>query len=137
MNLHHMDPTGLLGMKLLQRPAPPAGPGGALLLCASPSNRYLRGVQTHINNAVRGVSQVRALDSSRAMGPGNGGATCTHWSGGSTLAVAPRPCAHLAAGLCARPHGRGGAPTPSPRCSQPPTPLDVPFRRALRATCRA
>jgi hypothetical protein len=31
---------------------------GALVLCVSPSKRYFRGIQTHINNAVTGVTQV-------------------------------------------------------------------------------
>lgn len=61
INLSHMDPTGLVAMQLW-RPdggaaAAAGGVPGALLLCASPSKRYFRGIQTHIDNAVHGVMQ--------------------------------------------------------------------------------
>jgi hypothetical protein len=63
LNLSHLDPTGLVGMQLWQAPGGDAGAGaprtGALLLCVSPSKRYFRGIQTHIDNAVHGVMQVR------------------------------------------------------------------------------
>jgi hypothetical protein len=34
------------------------GGDGALLLVVSPSKRYFRGIQTHVDNAVHGVMQV-------------------------------------------------------------------------------
>jgi hypothetical protein len=81
IDLHHMDPTGLLALRFvpgagLAAPAvpgtlpfaaqgapgaaavsnaapSPAAPRGAMLLCASPSKRYFRGVATHVDNQVR------------------------------------------------------------------------------------
>lgn len=61
LNLQHLDPTGLNAMELLAKPAAGSNQSsGALLLCASPSKRYFRGTQTHVENAIRGVTQVPA-----------------------------------------------------------------------------
>jgi len=74
VDLGHMDPTGLLGLQLWQRPAaggavpagappaaagaPPAAAGGeTLLLAVSPSRRYFKGIASHVNNCVTGVTQ--------------------------------------------------------------------------------
>jgi hypothetical protein len=57
-----MDPTGLVAMQLWGADGGGGGTGGtgALLLCVSPSKRYFRSIQSHIDNAVHGVMQVRA-----------------------------------------------------------------------------
>jgi hypothetical protein len=77
LDLSHLDPTGLLGWQVnlhhhqQQQQASEAGGSnssssssssslGSLLLLVSPSKRYFRGIQSHINNAVHGVSQVRS-----------------------------------------------------------------------------
>jgi hypothetical protein len=61
LNLSHLDPTGLVGMQLWAAPGGGAGAGsGSLLLCVSPSKRFFRGIQSHIDNAVHGVMQARA-----------------------------------------------------------------------------
>jgi len=84
LNLAHLDPTGLVAMQLWKRPSGGGGSesaaeggdgataaaglsaaaeaalsngGGALLLCASPDRRCFRGIATHVDNAVRGVTQ--------------------------------------------------------------------------------
>ena len=74
LDLTYLDPTGLLGWQVhlhqqQQQQAAEAGGSsssssslGSLLLLVSPSKRYFRGIQTHINNAVHGVSQVRRKD---------------------------------------------------------------------------
>jgi hypothetical protein len=85
LDVTHLDPTGLLGwqvhfLKPSNSPTSSSSGGagadsiqsssssssgssssgeGALVLCVSPSKRYFRGIQTHINNAVTGVTQVR------------------------------------------------------------------------------
>jgi ribosomal protein L6P/L9E len=64
LDLAHLDPTGLVAMQLWQRPSAESegstttgATGGALLLCASPDRRCFRGIATHVDNAVRGVTQ--------------------------------------------------------------------------------
>ncbi len=64
LDLAHLDPTGLVAMQLWQRGAAAAADGGnssngngALLLCLSPDRRCFRGIATHVDNAVRGVTQ--------------------------------------------------------------------------------
>jgi hypothetical protein len=51
-----MDPTGLLGMQLLQQDVQlPDGSAGqqSLMLCLSPSRKYFRGIASHINNCIQ------------------------------------------------------------------------------------
>ncbi|KAI8469130.1 MAG: hypothetical protein J3K34DRAFT_522405 [Monoraphidium minutum] len=56
--LTQLDPTGLVAMQLyLPPPGDASAAFGALLLLASPSKRYFRGIQSHIDNAVHGVMQ--------------------------------------------------------------------------------
>lgn len=61
VNLAHMDPAGLVGMRLFA--AGDAGGGdsgagsGSLLLMVSPSRKNFRGIATHVENAVHGVMQ--------------------------------------------------------------------------------
>ncbi|KAF8066366.1 rplF [Scenedesmus sp. PABB004] len=58
--LSFLDPTGLVAWQCHAQSAADAaaGPGtGSLLLLASPSKRCWRGIQTHIDNAVHGVTQ--------------------------------------------------------------------------------
>lgn len=63
INLSVMDPTGLVAMQLWRSPGGGGGGGGggasagALLLLVSPSKRYFRSIQTHVDNAVHGVMQ--------------------------------------------------------------------------------
>lgn len=59
LDLSVMDPTGLVAMKLHSRPRPGGGGNDTLLLCASPSKRYFKGIATHIDNHIHGVMQVR------------------------------------------------------------------------------
>jgi len=59
--LSFLDPTGLVAWQCFHQTtaAAAAGPGtGSLLLLVSPSKRCWRGIQTHIDNAVQGVTQV-------------------------------------------------------------------------------
>jgi hypothetical protein len=56
VNLQHMDPTGLLGMQVLQQDVKqPDGSDGqqTLVLCCSPSRKYFRGIATHVNNCIQ------------------------------------------------------------------------------------
>lgn len=74
VNLQHMDPTGLLGMQVLQQDVKqPDGSDGqqTLVLCCSPSRKYFRGIATHVNNCI----QVGAADPWQR---GAGASACLH-----------------------------------------------------------
>lgn len=58
INLSHMDPTGLVAMQLWRKPDSVGDEkdNQTLLICLSPSKLYFRGIATHIDNYIRGVT---------------------------------------------------------------------------------